>query len=115
MTRFLVVTPVLAALTATGTHVQTSAGSNRVLSPTTVPYWQQRENRDGTGPFVLPVLWRGSPGWANVKRNDPVALLVHQRMPPIECNRVQSHRCFDGFSCAPKRSELLPCGRIHVS
>ena len=42
---------------------QPSAGSNRVLSPTTVAYWQQHDNGDGTGSLDLLVLWRGSPGW----------------------------------------------------
>jgi len=46
-----------------GMHAQTSAGSNRTLSPTTVAYWQQHENGDGTGTLDLLVLWRGTPGW----------------------------------------------------
>jgi hypothetical protein len=44
-------------------HAQTSAGSNRVLSPTTVAYWQQHDNGDGTGSLDVLVLWRGTPGW----------------------------------------------------
>lgn len=42
---------------------QPSAGSNRVLSPTTVAYWQQRDNGDGTGFLDVLVLWRGTPAW----------------------------------------------------
>ena len=42
---------------------QTSAGSNRVLSPAVVSYWQSRDNGDGTGVLDLLVLWRGSPAW----------------------------------------------------
>jgi hypothetical protein len=34
-----------------------------VVSPTTVAYWQQHDNRDGTGSLDLLVLWRGTPGW----------------------------------------------------
>ena len=49
--------------TALVLHAQPSAGSNRVLSPTTVAYWQQHDNGDGTGSLDLLVLWRGSPGW----------------------------------------------------
>jgi hypothetical protein len=45
------------------TAAQTSAGSNRVVSPTTVAYWQQHDNGDGTGSLDLLVLWRGTPGW----------------------------------------------------
>ena len=44
-------------------RAQTPAGSNRTLSPTTVAYWQQHDNGDGTGSLDLLVLWRGSPGW----------------------------------------------------
>jgi hypothetical protein len=55
----------IAALSAIvpAVHAQPSAGSNRVLSPTTVAYWQQHDNGDGTGSLDLLVLWRGSPGW----------------------------------------------------
>jgi hypothetical protein len=56
----------VAAVIATASPVsyaQTSAGSNRVVSPTTVVYWQQHDNGDGTGSLDLLVLWRGSPGW----------------------------------------------------
>ena len=42
---------------------QTSAGSNRVISPAVVAYWQQHDTGDGTGRLDLLVLWRGTPGW----------------------------------------------------
>ncbi len=51
------------AVSVTAAHAQTSAGSNRALSPTTVAYWQQHDNGDGIGSLDLLVLWRGSPGW----------------------------------------------------
>jgi len=53
----------VAVAVAISAHAQTSAGSNRLLSPTTVAYWQQHDNGDGTGWLDLLVLWRGSPGW----------------------------------------------------
>jgi hypothetical protein len=42
---------------------QTSAGANRVVSPTVVAFWQSHDAGDGTGLLDLLVLWRGSPGW----------------------------------------------------
>jgi hypothetical protein len=51
------------AVAISAAHAQTSAGSNRTLSPTTVAYWQQHDNGDGTGSLDLLVLWRGTPGW----------------------------------------------------
>ena len=50
-------------MTVSAVHAQTSAGSNRVVSPTTVAYWQQHDNGDGTGSLDLLVLWRGTAGW----------------------------------------------------
>src|SRR5437868_1960036 len=44
-------------------RAQTSAGSNRVISPSVVAYWQQHDDADGTGRLDLLVLWRGTPGW----------------------------------------------------
>ena len=41
---------------------QPSAGSNRVISPTVVAFWIERET-DGARQLDLLVLWRGSPGW----------------------------------------------------
>jgi len=64
--RFKIAVLVLSAITTADSrvaHIQTSAGSNRVLSPTTVAYWQQHDNGDGTGSLDLLVLWRGAPGW----------------------------------------------------
>ena len=46
------------ATTVIAVHAQTSAGSNRTLSPTTVAYWQQHNNGDGTATLDLLVLWR---------------------------------------------------------
>jgi hypothetical protein len=50
----------IVALIATDASSQASAGSNRVLSPTTVAYWQQHQSSDGSGSLDLLVLWRGS-------------------------------------------------------
>jgi hypothetical protein len=61
--RHLVGIAVVATILPPTIHAQPSAGSNRVLSPTTVAYWQQHDNGDGTGSLDLLVLWRGSPGW----------------------------------------------------
>jgi hypothetical protein len=41
---------------------QPSAGSNRVISPTVVAFWMERES-DSAKQLDLLVLWRGSPGW----------------------------------------------------
>ncbi len=62
MTRFLD-TCILVALITMGTHAQSTAGSNRVLSPTTVAYWQQHDDGDGSSSLDVLVLWRGNPGW----------------------------------------------------
>jgi hypothetical protein len=61
--RFKIVVLVLSAIASTDSYAQTSAGSNRALSSTTVAYWQQQDNGDGTGSLDLLVLWRGTPGW----------------------------------------------------
>lgn len=53
----------LVVLAAVAAHAQTSAGSNRVISPTVVAYSQQHDSGDGTNSLDLLVLWRGTPGW----------------------------------------------------
>lgn len=61
--RFALVVLIIAAATPPVGHAQTSSGSNRVLSPTTVAYWQQHTNGDGTVSVDFLLLWRGTPGW----------------------------------------------------
>jgi hypothetical protein len=53
----------IAAAVGHGLDAQTSAGTNRVISPAVVAYWQSQDNGDGTGRLGVLVLWRGTPGW----------------------------------------------------